>query len=90
MHHRHAGDIAARPRQAGNQPLADRVAGQSDNRNCRVDTLGRADHQLAERDDDIRSEPRQLCREIGNAIPPTLGEAIVNDDVLALDIAELV
>jgi hypothetical protein len=48
-----------------------------------------ADHQLTDRDDDVGSALYLLRDEIGNAIPPVFGEAVVDDDVLALDVAQV-
>ena len=72
-----------------NDTRADRVAAHRDDGNGRGDALDRPDRQVTERDQDIRPELHQLSGEIGNAIIAALAEAVIDDDVLTLDIAEL-
>src|SRR6266404_4686732 len=49
----------------------------------------RADRKVTECDQDIRPELHQLGGKIGNTIGPPLAKAVVDDNVLPLDIAEL-
>src|SRR6266446_2973 len=87
LHHRHAGDVAARPRQAGDEARTHRITGHQDDRNGRGDSLEGADRKVAECDQDIRPELHQLGGEIGHAIVAALAEAVLDDDVLPFDIA---
>ncbi len=89
LHHRHAGDVAARPRQAGDEARTHRITGHQDDRNGRGDSLEGADRKVAECDQDILPELHQLGGEIGHAIVAALAEAVLDDDVLPFDIAKL-
>jgi hypothetical protein len=89
LHHRYAGDVAARPRQTGDQAGADRVTGHQDHWNGRGHSLEGADRKVTNCDQDIRLELHQLGGEVGQEVVAALAEAIVDDDVLPLDIAEL-
>ena len=73
-----------------NDTRADRVAAHRDDGNGRGGALDGTDRQVTERDQDIRLELHQLGGEIGNAIVAALAEAVIDDDVLTLGVAELV
>jgi hypothetical protein len=72
-----------------NDTRADRVAAHRDDGNGRGDALDGTDRQVTERDYHIRPELHQLGGEIGSAVIAALAEAVIDYDVLTLDIAEL-
>ena len=81
MHGRQAGDIAARPRKAGNQSGADRICPQrKDDRNGGCRLLRRGDGRSVEGDNDVDLHPDQFGSDLGIAIGATVRPAIFDRD----------
>jgi hypothetical protein len=85
-----ARDVAPWVRQAGDEPLPNRITGaRHHNRDRARGVLGRPDRVAAPRHDDVHLEPNQLGRQVGEPLVPPLRIPVLNDEVLALDVVEL-
>ena len=89
LHHRHAGDVSAWPREAGNEALAYRVTRQGNNRDLVGRILDHGGHRRSYRDQHVRPQLHQLGRKTGEAVVMALAEAVINDDVLSVYVPEL-
>jgi hypothetical protein len=86
---RQAGDVAARPRQAGDEAAADRIdRDREDDGDCRGRLLGGGDAG-ARGHHDVDLAAHELGRDLGEALVAAVGPAIVDRDRAALDPAEL-
>jgi hypothetical protein len=78
--------VAAGPREAGNVALADRIGRiAQDDGGCGIGLLHRRDCLAQAGHDDIDAEAREFCREVGKALVSSLGEAPLDDEILAID-----
>ena len=85
-----AGDIAPGPSQAGDEPRLHGIGGvDHDDRDRRRRSLGRERGRLGGRDDHVHLLPHEVGGHLGEALPVSLGPAVLDDDVLALDMPEL-
>ena len=83
-------DVPARAREARDEPEPDRIANADhDDGDRPVAFLAATAAGVAHRHDDVHLEPDQLGREVGQPLEPALRKSILDDDVLALDLAEL-
>ena len=86
----HAGDVAARPVEAGDEAAADRVAAdREDDRNRCGCGLGRQRRSVPLRDDHGHLPANQFGRQRRQPIELTLRPAVFDRDVLALDDSRL-
>jgi hypothetical protein len=85
-----ASDVSARARQPGDDTGHQRIAarGHHDGNRC-GGILGRHHGGRPARHDQIDVETSQLGRELRKALGAAIGRAIVDDEVLALDVAEV-
>ena len=87
-----AGDVAARPREARNEAKPHGIAdiGYDDRYRIRCGCLLRGEGARDRvRHDDIDLEPNELGRECGKTIVLTFCKAILDDDVLAIDVTQV-
>jgi hypothetical protein len=85
-----AGDVAARSRERTHEAAADRVTrGPDDDRNARGGFLRRGDRRAAGRKDDVDLQRDQLGRELRQPLVVAVGGAVLDDEVLSSDVAEL-
>ena len=86
--HVHPGDVAARPVEAGDQTKCDRVtAAGKDNRNLCGRRLGGNRGSTPRCDDHVHLPTNQISRERRQSIILTLGPAVFDRHVAALDVA---
>ena len=85
-----ARDVPPRPRQAGDEPLPHRIRGaRHHDRDRARGVLGSAGRGGASCHNHVHLEPDQLGRQVGEPLVLPLRIAVLNDEVLALDIAEV-
>ena len=86
-----ASDVAARTRQAGDEPGGDGIGFeiQADDGNCLRRVGRRPDGGRAHGEDHVGAEANRLRRVLAQPLLATTGEAIIDDDVLPLHVAEL-
>src|SRR5690349_3441627 len=89
LHHRHAGNVPARSREAGNEALPYRVTQQADNRDLVGRLLDHGGRRCSHGDQNVRLQLYQLGRKTGQAIVMALAKAVINDDVLSVGIPGL-
>ena len=79
------------PRQAGDEAGLDRIGGEAphDDRDRAGGLPGREARRRAGRQDELHLQSDQFGRERGQPIVAVLREAVLDDDVLALDVAVL-
>ena len=83
-------DVAARPRQAGDEPRSDRIAhSRHDDRNCACRLPCRGGGRRLICDDDVDLEPDELIDQRAQAIWLAVRRAELELNVLSLDIAML-
>src|SRR5438477_6487725 len=83
-------DIAARPRQAGDEPAPNRIGGSSeDNGEGPGRLLGSHGGECGWGQDDIDLEGNEFGRESGEPLELPLGISVFDQDVAALDVTEL-
>jgi hypothetical protein len=79
-----------RVRQAGDEPLRNRIRGAPHHDRERArGVLGSADRGDAPCDNHVHLEPDQLGRQVAEPLETPLRIAVLNDEVLALDITEV-
>ena len=83
------GDVPAGARQTGDKPGTDRIdtAGHDD-RDGRGRLHGRNRDRIASGNDDVHAEPDQVCGKRGQPFHLAVGEAVLDDDILANAVAE--
>ena len=88
---RQPSDIAARPREARDEPALDGIANTSEDDGDRFGGLhGRQGDACAScHENDIDLEQNQFGCKSGGALDPPLGVSIFNDNVAALDVTEI-
>jgi Protein of unknown function (DUF3568) len=85
-----ASDVAAWPRQAGDESFPDRIAGtRHDEWDRARGVLGGADDRPAACHNPLHLETDQLGRQVGESLVLPLRPSLLNDEVLAPDVAEL-
>lgn len=83
------GDVPARPREALDEPGADRLAHDHDNRNRARCVFGCTRGRRGPRKEDVDLEPGELTRELGEPFQLALSGAVLYDQILPLHIVEL-
>src|SRR5262249_10167017 len=87
--HRHAGDVAARPRETCDMTQADRVGvDREDDGNCRGPLPGRFNEGRRRGEDHIDGHARELGRKCGQ-LPTVLRPSPPDEDVVARDVAQV-
>src|SRR5439155_15099435 len=86
-HHTHPGDVAARAREAGDESGLDRIGGEArqDDGDRAGGLFGRKARWRTGRNDELHLQVDQLGGELGKPIVAVVREAVLDDDVLALD-----
>src|SRR6266567_3267575 len=82
-------DIAARPRQAGDEPAPNRIGPSEDDRDRPGRLLDGHGGGSACDHNDINLERNQLCRKSGEPLILSLGISVFNHDIAALDVTEV-
>jgi hypothetical protein len=83
-------DVPARPREVGDEPRPYRIPACDNDRDTLRCLAGGSRCRRTPRDDDIHLEPDQFSREVGEPLDLPPGPALLQDDGLALHIAERV
>jgi len=86
-----AGDVRARPGQAGDELERNwvEVDAHNEDGDCLRCFLGCSRRVIGGRNDDVDVETDQFGREAGEPIRPPLGVPVLDDHVLAVDVAQL-
>jgi hypothetical protein len=88
--HPQPGDVAARPREAGNKPIGNWVAHESHDNGNRPGRLLRRLHARQRcRDDDVDLELHQFSGQVGESFELPASPAPFDADVLTLDVPQL-
>jgi hypothetical protein len=86
---RQTSHVTARTREAAHKTGSDRVGDRHEHDRDRRGRFLRRRHAARRGHDDIDGRPDQLCGEFVSAFAAALSEAIVDDDVLSLDVSKL-
>jgi hypothetical protein len=85
----HAGDVAARPIEIGNQARSNRIVADYEDDRCRARCRLGGLRRSAVADDHRHPTPHQVCRQLRQPILLPVRPAVLHRDILAIDEARL-